>query len=156
MCANFEKGSSHKHAYFNGDLYHKDVYMPSQLTKIVRKMIKQFKNENSIVLDNHLSKNIGCDKCHEFDTTDLINTINSINPDTVKIIEIGTAKSLRHITFNDNVLKFMVRIPYDGTKDAVIVFSNTGRIKTAWLNDNTDDHQHTLNRSRYVQPPKSK
>lgn len=148
----FNKGSNHRHSNFNGDLYHKDVFMPSSLVKKVRKMFKEFKRNNSITLAKHLIDSVGCDRCHKLDTNKLIEVVNNVNPDTIQVVEIGTEMSLCENRVNDSVLKFMFRTEYDDTNDVVVVLSESGKIKTAWLNYKTDNHQDTLNKNRYIKP----
>lgn len=46
-------------------------------------------------------------------------------------------------------IKQVWRQPLDEDRDIVLVITNTGFVKTVWVNLHSDKH-HTLNRARYV------
>ena len=60
-----------------------------------------------------------------------------------KVIEIGVEGQM--------VKKMLVRGSLDSKRDICIVLTNTGFVKTVWVNLNTDIHK-TLDRSKYCAP----
>ncbi len=49
------------------------------------------------------------------------------------------------------IVKLVVRLPYDKTRDIVLALNPNGFVRTLWTNDTTDSHK-TLDKSRYTQP----
>lgn len=59
------------------------------------------------------------------------------------VIEIGVV--------GNRVSKMLVRGRLDATRDICLVLTNTGFVKTVWVNLRTDTHR-TLDRSKYADP----
>ena len=65
---------------------------------------------------------------------------NIIDLSKFKVIEIGVV--------NGKCVKVLVRGALDAKRDICIVLTNTGYVKTVWVNLNTDTHK-TLDKSKY-------
>ena len=146
------KGSNHTKCAdsFPGDLYHKDVYMPSVLKKLALNLFMQFKN-NTKFNCTHISNNQDCDRCHSYDVDQIKEAISKVDASQINIFEIGTEYSLND-TPNMDIVKFGVRIPYNDNEDVIIFYNPNGTVRTAWLNYKADNH-NTLDRSKYAHAP---
>ena len=60
-----------------------------------------------------------------------------------QVIEIGVE--------DGRLVKMLVRGQLDATRDICVVLTNTGFVKTVWVNLRTDKHR-TLDRSKYLTP----
>lgn len=147
-----EKGSNHRRSKFEGDLYHKDVWMPKVLRSKAFEYFKTFKQNTK--LNDHIKLNQGCDDCHTYDIPTIEQAIKNVDPFKANIFEIGTEYSLDGQP-NTTIRKFAVRMPYDDQYDVIVVYStdpeSMGAVKTAWLNRRNDCH-HTLDSGRYTRP----
>jgi len=116
-------------------LYHKDVFFPSEFNLLTGQTF-------FIRLTNHARKACLDDRYGYF------------LPPAKVVIEAGQVIEVE-ITAG-KCSKVVVRQSLDKNRDIIIVFipeGSTAVCKTLWINMKTDSHK-TLDRSRYVQPPK--
>lgn len=107
-------------------LYHKDVYMPDGYKVPCWR--------NRLMYSRHAldaSRN---------DRYGYIDLPNWIDYDKSTVIEVETS--------DDVVIKQVWRTTYDDTRDLILVVTNTGIVKTVWINVRTDKHT-TLDVSKY-------
>lgn len=115
-------------------LFHRDVFMPIELAQ---KVCCHFKMQFS----RHAK-----DACLN-DRYGIIIPPTSISPKLEEIIEIEA--------INDNVIKAVIRIKYDVTRDLLIAFipeENVALVKTLWFNLKSDSHK-TLDKTKYQTAP---
>lgn len=120
----------HRMKTMNG-LFHRDVLMPPAL---VAQACKRF----ALTFSGHAK--VAC----RTDRYGVIIPPTSINPQAAQLIEVEAVK--------DVVVKAVIRIPHDSTRDLIIVYvpdGETAMVKTLWFNLNSDKH-YTLDKSRYV------
>ena len=119
-------------------LYHREVYWKDNFDKNSYKLI----DKNDIRYSLHMEENFALpinDK-HRIDKYILNNIISNISFDDIKPFEV--------LVYNGEVIKTVIRIPYDDKYDISIVFRK-GLVITAWLNEKSDIHI-TINKTKYV------
>lgn len=107
-------------------LYHKDVYIPEQykvpcwngLLRYTRHAIEASRS----------------------DRYGYIELPNKVDYNYAILIEVETS--------NDVAIKQVWRTTYDDTRDLILVITNTGNVKTVWINVRSDKHT-TLDASKY-------
>lgn len=127
------------------ELYHKDVYMPENFisqAKIHQRSIKK------ICFSYHLRQHISNpDLKHKISQDKLISCIKNLVLNPIKPFEIEVQEN--------NLIKYVVRLPYNDYQDVSIVIlcrnmhNDYPLIKTAWLNHKFDNH-YTLNKNKYM------
>lgn len=131
-------------------LYHVEVYMPKGLMEYTKRVKAQIVNyEYSKHLRNQMKDEF--DYKHYIENkTVFLNALKKISLDEYLPFEIESYFNREKHRFG--ISKYVVRVPYDETRDITIVVSPRGRykgfIKTAWLNNKEDVHK-TLDESKY-------
>lgn len=68
---------------------------------------------------------------------------SSVDLAKAQVIELGVE--------GNKVVKMLLRMPMDATRDLCMVLTNTGYVKTVWCNLRSDSHR-TLDRTKYKNP----
>src|ERR1700690_1486896 len=66
-------------------------------------------------------------------------------------MDLGQSKVIGLGVEGNKVVKMVVRGQLDSTRDICVVLTNTGFVKTVWVNLRSDTHK-TLDRTKYVNP----
>jgi hypothetical protein len=114
-------------------IFHKEIGLPPELDKYIGRIFK-------LTFSQHAK-----DECRN-DRYGFI-----IPPQEVLITKDNVIEVEMHY---HNIVKILVRMPYDSVNDISIAFipsSHGGFVKTLWLNRKTDVHR-TLDRSKYDSP----
>jgi len=128
-------------------LYHKDVYMPSEL--IVAAMRHQARlNIDRVQFSRHMQDHFaGRDEKHLAEKEDILKALSNAKISNVVPFEVET---------EDNVMiKYCIRVPLNSFEDVAIAIAVRGDdafIKTAWNNRRGDRH-YTLDKGKYEPRP---
>ena len=112
-------------------LYHSEVFMPEEFKTPVFRGVLRY--------GPHSLKEATTDRYGE------IPLPIEFHPEGARLIE----SEVRVIGINARVIKQLWRKPLDETRDLVMAITDSGYVKTVWVNLRSDTHR-TLNRSRYV------
>jgi hypothetical protein len=126
-------GGDYSSSMIKDGLYHKEVGFPSAARALVgRKYV--------LALTSHAQE--AC----KTDRYGIIYPPRAVEIKTHNIVELEFSKG--------EVVKILVRAPYNARHDVLIAFvpdGDGGRVKTLWLNQKSDCHL-TLDRSKYLSP----
>lgn len=114
-------------------LYHTEIFVPKELQiklkYLTGKVVNLTYTRHAILAANE-------------DRYGAVNLLSTYTFNPADIIELETDQA-------GNLIKILVRIKYDKTRDICMAILAGGRVKTLWLNLASDKHQ-TLDRTRYV------
>lgn len=113
-------------------LYHSQVYIPKELEIKLNYM-------NNMIIDLTYSRHAIL--AANSDKYGQMNLRSQIRFNASKVIEVETDN-------NGHMIKLVLRVSYDETRDAVFVLMQGGFVKTVWFNLKSDLHR-TLDTSKY-------
>lgn len=153
-------------------LFHKDVFIPNGVQKIVCDL--QFHMKGYFLskhLEEHLNNQSIEDRSHKYFRNYVINTLNEMASGSAPIREAFEIELSKDYHFFGKagwfVTKYCIRAPYDSKTDLVIVIRpqwdkenqkydfTKNMVVTAWLNHKDDAH-YTLDDSKYCNEEKWK
>lgn len=117
-------------------LYHKDVYMTSDMIKQCPSLYCEKLEETQ----HFLSRSKSFVEKYAFDKQHFDEVIQDIKDSKPNPFEIAT-------DCNGKVIKCCIRVPFDEYRDLCVVFGKN-KIITCWFNSNSDNHL-TLDESKY-------